>query len=193
MMLRRWIASVTAIGAAIAAVSPGFANPSYSGLSPLTRILERGGKWTARDVARAKHLLRAGESIRTRTPRGMTVLMLAAKAGDLTLVRAALKGGVDVNARTQEGLTALWLAMASRDPQKVRLLLDAGADVDAVDSYGRTPLMMATTFRFREGARLLLARGADVNARNRNGHTALAYTEGHPGLTRLLVAHGACE
>jgi serine/threonine-protein phosphatase 6 regulatory ankyrin repeat subunit B len=120
--------------------------------------------------------------------------MFAAKAGDVRLMQAALKGGVDVNARTEEGGAALMYVMSSRDPQKVRLLLDAGAEVNIADTrYGRTPLMDAAHFKFRDGIKLLLARGAEINARNKNGRTVLAYTDGHPGITRLLGQHGARE
>jgi len=128
------------------------ADPSDSALSGLARVLHRG-RWTAAQVHFARRMLRAGESIRTRSPRGVTVLMMAAKAGDVSLMRAALKAGVDVNARTDEGCTALSMAMVSRSPEKVRLLLDAGAHPDAADHHGRTPLMLAAQFKFRGGSR----------------------------------------
>jgi ankyrin repeat protein len=165
-------------------------NPSDSGLSALARVLQRG-KWTAADVAYVRRLLHRGESIRTTAPRGVTLLMFAAKAGDLSLVRAALAGGVDVRARTDQGWTALHYVMSSRSEEKLRALLNAGADVGAADRGGRTPLMLATHFKFREGIRMLLTRGARIDARNRNGRTVLAYTDDHPGVTALLLNHGA--
>lgn len=175
------------------AAAPTAANPSLSGLSPLARVLERG-KWTRSDVDQVRRLIRQGESVRTHAPGGVTVLMFAARAGDVPLMRTALQRGVDVQARTEDGRTALAYAVGSRSPRAVRLLLEAGADVNAADTrYGRTPLMEATHCKFRDGIRLLLARGAAVNARNKNGRTVLAYTDGHPGLTRLLQQSGARE
>ena len=185
--------ALSAMVAGCWSLSPLAANPSDSGLSALARVLQRG-RWTGSDVAYVQRLLQRGESIHTQTPRGVTVLMFAAKAGDVRLMRAVLKGGVDVNARTEEGRTALMYAVSSRDPHKVRLLLDAGAEVNIADTrYGRTPLMDATHFKFRDGIKLLLARGAEINARNKNGRTVLAYTDGHPGITRLLRQNGARE
>lgn len=188
-------AFIRVLPAALLAVSWLFtlaqaAGPSDSGLSALARVLRRG-RWTAADGPYVSRLLRRGESLRTRTPGGVTVLMFAALRGDLALMRSALRGGVEVDARTDDGVTALDHAVRSGRPEAVRLLLDAGADPNAADRLGRTPLMTAVHFRFREGIRLLLARGAAVNHRNRNGGMALAYTDGHPGLTRLLRQHGA--
>jgi len=159
----------------------------------LVRILEKGGKWTSSDRDSVRSLIRSGTSIRTRSPRGVTVLMFAARAGDLAMMRAAIEGAVDVNARTVDDLTALWFVMSSRDANRVQLLLDAGANVDAVDSYGRTPLMMATHFKFRGGINRLLSRGANIHSRDHKGHTVLAFTDGHPGITRLLQVAGARE
>lgn len=155
----------------------------------LAALLE-SGKWDNADVEKAKRLLRQGASIRTRSLRGVTVLMMAAKSGDLSLMRAALRGGVDAKARTTEGFTALDFVMSSRNVDKLRLLLDAGADPNAATNGGRTPLMLATNFKFRDGINLLLSRGANINARNAKGYTALAYTDGHAGIIRVLRDKG---
>jgi ankyrin repeat protein len=178
---------------AVFASLPAPAQTTESPDAELAGILRRGGKWTAAHVRSVDRLLREGASIRTRGPQGVTVLMFGANVGGAELMRKAFKGGVDVNAQTQGGLTALWYAMSSRNEERVRLLLDAGAEVDPVDSYGRTPLMMATNFKFRAAINLLLARGANPNARNKKGYTALAYTDGHPGITRLLREKGVKE
>jgi uncharacterized protein len=164
--------------------------PSDSGLSALARVLQRG-KWTAADLAYVRRLLHRGESIRTTTPRGVTVLMFAAQAGDLSLLRASLAGGVEVGARTDQGWTALHYAMSARSEEKLRALLNAGAEVNAADAGGRTPLMLAAHFKFRGGIGMLLAWGARIDARNRGGGTVLAYTDNHSGITALLLKHGA--
>jgi ankyrin repeat protein len=161
----------------------------------LAKILDRG-KWTTDDRTSARELLRRGADPKSVGPkRGITVLMFAARLGEMGAMNTALKAGADVNARTRDGadLTALWFAAGSRNEKTLRRLLDAGAEVDPVDSYGRTPLMMATNFKFRAGIELLLARGANIRARNKSGRTVLAYTDHHPGITRLLQEHGAVE
>lgn len=170
--------------------------PSHQRSNPhdeeLVRVLDQGC-WGRAHIEAARRLLRHGASIRTQGKHGATVLMLAARNGDFALMKAALDGGVDVNARSQGGWTALMHVMRSRNKDMVRTLLRAGADVNAQDAWGRTPLMFAAHFKFRGGINLLLSHGADINARNKRGHTVLAYTDEHPGLTRLLKEHGAKE
>jgi beta-lactamase regulating signal transducer with metallopeptidase domain len=163
--------------------------PAETGLARLLNT----GKWDSADVNTVRRLLRQGADIRTKSTRGVTVLMMAAKSGDLSLMQAAIRGGVDVNARTTEGWTALDFVMSSRNGNKLRLLLDAGADPNTADRGGRTPLMMATNFKFRDGITLLLSRGANINARNSKGYTALAYTDRHTGIVQLLKDNGAQE
>jgi hypothetical protein len=145
------------------------------------------------DAANVRHLLRQGADIRTSGQHGATVLMFAACAGDLSLMKAALKGGVDVNARTDSGWTALMNVMCLRNEEKLRLLLDFGADVNAKDDGGRTALMLAVSFKFRNGINIMVARGADSHAKNSKGYSAPAYTDGHPGITRLLREQGATD
>lgn len=158
----------------------------------LAELLNRG-KWGRADVERARVALRQGASLRTRSRRGVNVLMFAARTADLSLMRAVLRAGVDVNAQTSEGLSALWYVMATRNADTLRFLLEQGARPDLVEVDGRTPLMLAVHFKFRRGIELLLARGADVNARNEKGYTALAYTDAHPGITSLLRERGGVD
>jgi len=185
---------LTALIALLACPLPAAVAQTSAPSAALARILKNTLR-TKAGVASARRLLQQGASYQTQSSRGITVLMLAAQAGDVPMLKAALRAGVDVNARTRDGLdlTALSLAMASRSNEKVRLLLDAGAGVDAADSYGRTPLMLAAYFKFPGGVNLLVARGARLNARNKKGHTALAYADGDPGITRLLQRHGLAE
>lgn len=173
-------------------VQPAQARENPTPTAALVQTLERG-EWGRASVAAARQALRRGADARARSRQGVTALMFAARSGDLPLMRAVLRAGVDINAQTLWGQTALGYVMASRDVERVRFLLDHGARIDLADTEGRTPLMMATHFKFREGIELLLRRGARVNARNARGHTVLAYTDSHPGITRLLRARGAVE
>lgn len=172
---------------------PAWGRPSSSPTAAVARVLDHGPKWSRADVETVRFALQQGTGLRTQSPRGVTLLMFAARCGDLNLMRSALRAGVDVNTRTHDGLTALWFVMATRNADKVRLLLDHGADPNLTESDGRTPLMLATHFKFRRGIDLLLRRGAKINARNDKGFTALAYTASHPGITRLLRVRGAVE
>jgi ankyrin repeat protein len=105
---------------------------------------------------------------------GKTVLMHAARAENVDMVKKLVDQGADVNAADANGLTALHLAAASPDDERALLmvggLLLKRADVHAQNVYGKTPLFMATS-KYAIG--LLLRAGADIEHRDRFGNTAL--------------------
>ena len=158
----------------------------------LARLLENPNL-DRQDRQAVHRLLSKGASIHTKRSDGYNVLMLAARNGDLPLLREAMQRGISVNSRDDGGQTPLFDVMAARDAECLQALIAAGADVNAQDAAGRTPLMWAAEFKFRGGINLLLLHGADVNARNRKGQTLLAYVGRHPGLIRLLKQHGAAK
>ena len=64
-----------------------------------------------------------------------TVLMMAARTGNIATMKLLLDRGADVNANeTSRGTTALMWAAAQRHPAAVQLLVDHGADVGAASS-----------------------------------------------------------
>jgi len=73
-----------------------------------------------------------------------TALMLAARAGDATIVRILLDKGADVNARDLWANTPLLYAPAGGNVVVVQALLEKGADVNVRNVAGRTPLVLAT-------------------------------------------------
>jgi uncharacterized protein len=182
--------AVCSLGLLGALVLPAAAQTGNDANAALVRLLY-ARPWGGDQVRAAHVLLQRGASVHTKGQDGTTVLMLAARAGDLPLLRAVLARGAEVNAKNDRGETALMAVMASRSEEKVRALLRAGAEVNAPDVEGRTPLMWAAEFKFRGGIDLLLANGADPKATNSKGHTAVVYAQGHPGLVALLKRHGA--
>lgn len=81
-----------------------------------------------------------------------TALMLAVRAGNLTVLPLLLAAGAKLNQQNNDGDTALNLACAQYDRRKSRVkleevaainsfLIDAGADVNLADNTGATPLM----------------------------------------------------
>jgi cytohesin len=125
---------------------------------------------------------------------GMTPLMWAAQANDLTIARLLLRAGADANLGNRYGITPLWLAATNRSPALVTLLLEHGADAAAALPHGETPLMAAAHSGDAESIRLLLAAGADPDASETAlGETALmwAAAEDHPDAIRALAAGGA--
>ena len=114
----------------------------------------------------ADTLLAAGADANATRPSGETVLMTAAKTGNVALVRSLLARGADVGAggthfRAQ---TPLMWAASEGHAEVVRVLLDAGAKVSARSAFGTTALMLAARHGDVDTARALIDGGADVNA-----------------------------
>lgn len=184
-------------------------------VSMLEILVRAGADVRATNNAGADALLRAatfedevrwlvshGANLKTRTPLGNTVLMLAArKAGNSRTVKFLLEQGVNPNEANTYGATALMSAVASEDVECVKLLLDHGADINAkphmnepgfIWGGGRTPLMWAA-FQGNEALiQLLIQRGAKVNDFAVVG-TALtqAAWRGKAGAAKILLDAGA--
>ena len=104
-----------------------------------------------------------------------TALMLAARLGDVDLVKILLQHPeIDVNLQDLNGMTALYLAAREDHYEVTQLLLDANALVDNVDFHaGRSPLRCAAERNHRDTVDLLLQYGADSALRDREGGTAM--------------------
>jgi ankyrin repeat protein len=167
------------------------------------------------DLEQARGLV-SRDVVRHEGPGGETALMLAARAGDLGLVRRLLAAGADPRAADASGRPVLlyalggqplhwvdlggttWEAYAPAEPVDGRVplllaLLAAGAPVDAPTERGETALAWAVRLEAREVARLLLERGADPNAADLAGQTPLTHAikGADVALVRLLLEGGA--
>ena len=69
---------------------------------------------------------------------GTTVLMWAARGGDVEMVRFLLEDGANINAQDVSGTTALMWAALGGDAEVVRLLLENGTDLHAQNNNGTT-------------------------------------------------------
>jgi len=76
---------------------------------------------------------------------GIAPLFLAAKTGQMELVRALVTSNSDVDAPGGgQGITALHWAAFREMEELVIFLIEKGANVEAVDKNGRTPLSMVS-------------------------------------------------
>jgi len=107
-------------------------------------------------------LIERGANVNFIDGEGETILMGAAREGDLELTRFLLSVDADPNA-TSTGATAVHAAVQADHEEIVRLLIDAGGNPNAEDVDGDTPLMYCQSV---EVARLLLSSGANPNAQN---------------------------
>lgn len=131
--------------------------------------LERG------DLDGAARLVAWGVNVNVDAQRadGKTLLILAAKASDVILVRDLIAAGADVNAITSNGGTALMFAAIRGDTRTQMALIDAGADVNVIGGFGWTALLVASVKGHVPAVRQLLVSGADPNLRDVYGWTPL--------------------
>jgi ankyrin repeat protein len=123
-----------------------------------------------------------------------TALTIAARHGNLGIVKTLLKAGADINARTKYGDTPLTAATCFCHANVAEYLIERGADVNVKnDGYGSTPLMLASECNDVEIVKALINKGANVNEKNKKGANALtaATIKGHKEVVRVLLDAGA--
>ena len=144
-------------------------------------------------AAMVEKLLKAGADPNG-VPTGTTVLMTAARTGNVDMVKSLLVHGADVNAKDNpRGQTALMWAVAEKHPEVARTLIDHGADVHARSTSGFTPLLFAAQQGDMESARMLVEVGANVNeaAPEEGSALVVATHSGHEALALFLLEKGA--
>ncbi len=123
---------------------------------------------------------------------GATPFWIAARAGDVEVMRVLLAHGADPSMATESGVTPLMAAAGvGRGPgnnpvpeqhalEAVRLCLELGNDINAV-ANGETALHGAA-YRGPQGTELLIQflvdHGAEINVKNKNQWTPLTIVEG---------------
>ncbi|MGB7217861.1 MAG: ankyrin repeat domain-containing protein [Vicinamibacterales bacterium] len=117
----------------------------------------------------------------------------AAKANNLTTVRALIAKGTDVNAPQADGSTALLWAAYNGNAEMTKALLASRAKVDVTNKYGVTPLLQAARMGESAVMELLLNAGAKPTQLAADGTTPLmaAARAGSVEGARMLVARGA--
>ena len=161
MQCHTWIAAVVLAVCAMSVYAGSTADQEF------ISALERG------DLDAAARLVAWGVNVDLQRADGKTLLILAAKASDVILVRDLIAAGADVNANTSNGGTALMFAAIRGDTQTQMALIDAGADVNAVGGFDWTALLVASVKGHVPAVRQLLVSGADPNLRDVYGWTPL--------------------
>lgn len=121
---------------------------------------------------------------------GRTPLSMAARAGQLPLVRDMIKQGADLDQRGAGGMTPLGAAAFGGHELVVRDLLQAGAELDRAGASGQLPLHMACATGQVRIVELLMQQGADWQWPNREGRHAVAEAAyfGQTGVLSALAA-----
>lgn len=131
---------------------------------------------------------------------GEPLICMAARNGDIGLVRLLLEAGANVNACDSNLLgwtPLLWTAQGlffseQRQMELSELLLHRGADIEQPDNCRLRPLHVAALDGKARIVRLLLDNGADIEA-NSNAGTPLhaAADKGHAECISILLDRGA--
>ena len=103
-------------------------------------------------------------------------IWIAARDGNLEIVKKHLINGVDINAKDKEGDAPLHKAVARGNEEIVEYLINKGASLNIKDNWERTPLHWVTLGGRKKVAELLITKGADVNAKDENDRTPLDFT-----------------
>lgn len=122
----------------------------------------------------------------------MTTLLLdAARTGDLKTLNVLLADGADPNAASPiDGCSALHYAVRTEDVQCVEALIACDADVNAMDTHEATPLHFAAARASSEPImRMLLVSSADLQITDCNGWLPIHFAciRGHDHLLSLLL------
>ena len=142
------------------------------------------------DVTTIDEYLSSGFSPNVRSPRGDTLLTVAAYRDSIGVVERLLKEPeIDIEARNRMGLTAVAAAAFNGHERPLRALIAAGADVNSSNSMNQTALMYASLSGRTNAVQLLLAAGADQNQSDTEGNSALsvAQTQGANEVVSILT------
>lgn len=145
---------------------------------------------STRDAVKTNQLLQRGMDVNTSDRMGNTLLMLAARNGDIQTLELLLRNNANVLKNNAYMDTALMLASLQGCLQCVTALVEAGAEIDP---DGWTPLIYAAFQGHAGVVRFLLTLDIDVDAQSDTGFTALmaASRHNHLEVVKILLEHDA--
>jgi ankyrin repeat protein len=110
-------------------------------------------------------LLEFGADVHAKDQKGISILMHAARTGNISIVKNLVSHGADVNVKSPKGITPLYTAAINGHNGIIEFLLSEGVDIDGRLNDGETPLMAAVWNGQVETVDLLIKKGANVHAK----------------------------
>ncbi|XP_064357040.1 ankyrin repeat domain-containing protein 31-like [Dromaius novaehollandiae] len=107
-----------------------------------------------------------------RNAKGENQLHIAAKRGDLSLVKTLISSGICVNETDNAGWTAIHEASNRGFTDVILELLKAGANINSRSLDGTLPIHDAVSGNYLEAVRILLQHGANPHERDDSSETA---------------------
>jgi uncharacterized protein len=127
------------------------------------------------DVKTLTEFFRVGGDVNGKNPRGDTLLIVAAYAGQADAVTAILKQKrVRIDATNSMGLTALTAAAFKGDVAVAKLLIAAKANVNHANASQQTSLMYAAMTGKLEMVKCLVESGATIDVKNEKGQSPIS-------------------
>ncbi|KAM9167371.1 ankyrin repeat domain-containing protein 31 [Mergus octosetaceus] len=133
-----------------------------------------------------------GSKKKKRNEKGETKLHIAARRGNLSLVKTLISSGIRVNEQDNAGWTALHEASNGGFTEVILELLKAGANVNSRSMDGVLPIHDAVSGNYLEAARILLQHGANPCERASSGKSALDEACDDE-MKELLKSYGAID
>ena len=125
---------------------------------------------------------------------GLSLLMIAAEAGSLRIVKDLIARGADQDYQDVDNWTALLCAIKECKSEVAIELIESGCNIRLRDMGGWPALMWASYKGQADVAEVLLKRGSSVNFFDNDNHmTCLCWSAGRGFnlVTELLLRHGA--
>mmetsp|Transcript_10073 Transcript_10073/g.19838 ORF Transcript_10073/g.19838 Transcript_10073/m.19838 type:complete len:691 (-) Transcript_10073:44-2116(-) len=151
---------------------------------------------TSEHVQCVDALILAGANPKLKDVQSTTLLMKAAKQGQIELVRKLLEVGCDIDRRDDSQKTALLYALENdycENVDVVKLLVEQHAAVNVKDREGCSPIHRAAERNYCDSMKILMENGAVVNSPSNTKDTPLhlAILSGHKEAASLLINKGA--
>lgn len=144
------------------------------------------------DIAMCRMLLDYGAHVDHVLEGQSPYLVQAVEFKNMELVNLLLEYGPNVDlSQIDTGSTPLSMAAALGFGEGIRRLLAAGASIELRNSTAQTPLWSAAREGHEEATRILAEAGANVNAPAASDWAPLQLAYNSPGITRILLDHGA--